>query len=56
MTPPLPEHVMRQARHFAEALGKLKAQHEQHLGCTLTPDEVDAMIWAVKNLRSEARP
>lgn len=42
---------MRLASGFAAGLGKLKAKEELKQGCTLTPNEVAGVIWAIKNLR-----
>lgn len=39
------------AVNFAAALGKLKAKHEQNLPAELTADEVDGIIWGIKQLR-----
>lgn len=43
--------VMAKASRFAAALGKLKAKHEQGQGAELNADEVDALIWAIRQLR-----
>lgn len=43
------------ARAFAEALGKLKAKHEQGQGVELTPQEVEGILWAIRNLRGASR-
>jgi hypothetical protein len=42
---------MRLVRGLATGLGALKAKSELHEGATLTADEVDGIIWAVKSLR-----
>jgi len=42
---------MRNAANFAAALGKLKARQEQGQGAELTADEVDGLIWAIRQLR-----
>jgi len=39
------------AGSFASALGKLKAKSELRQGCELTPEEVDGLIWAIRQLR-----
>lgn len=39
------------AARFAEALGKLKAKQELGQGAELTADEVDGLIWAIRQLR-----
>jgi hypothetical protein len=42
---------MHKAASFAGALGKLKAKQELGEGTELTADEVDGLIWAIRNLR-----
>lgn len=42
---------MTQALRFAAGLGKLKAKHEQGQGADLTAEEVDGIIWGIKQLR-----
>ena len=39
---------------FAAALGKLKAMHDLGRGAELTADEVDGIIWAIRQLRRGA--
>jgi len=43
--------LLKKSTDFAAALGKLKAKHEQGQGCELTADEVDGLIWAIRQLR-----
>jgi hypothetical protein len=42
---------MHKAVSFASALGKLKAKQELGEGAELTVDEVDGLIWAIRQLR-----
>jgi hypothetical protein len=42
---------MHQTASFASALGKLKARQELGQGAELTADEVDGLIWAIRQLR-----
>lgn len=46
---------MRLAAAFASALGVLKAKQELGQGATLTPQEVDGLIWGIRNLRGGAK-
>lgn len=47
----VPASIPAAALNFAAALGKLKAKHEMHEGANLTADEVDGIIWGIKQLR-----
>jgi hypothetical protein len=40
---------------FAGALGKLKAKQELGQGAQLTADEVNGIIWGIKQLRGGAQ-
>lgn len=42
---------MRKVTGFATGLAKLKAKQELGQGAELTPEEVDGIIWGVRNLR-----
>lgn len=40
---------------FAGALGKFKAKQDLGQGATLTADEVNGIIWGIRQLRGGAR-